>query len=274
MANDRLVIAEERHEVLITGANGIIGSLLRRTLRQPTRHLRLLDLATQPALEPDERATLIAGSFLDADLMNVACEGVDAIIHLGGLSTGGYAWHEYLDVNINGTREVLEAARRANVPRVIYASSHHAVGFHPSSDETLVPDYLYPRPDSIYGVTKATSESLCSLYHDRYGLDTICLRIGSFRERPTDRRSLWSWLSPGDCTRLFEATLRTPSPGFRLVWGVSANTRGIVSMVEASAIGYVPLDNAEDYAAEIEADGTRDDGELFMGGPYTAPDVD
>jgi len=43
-------------------------------------------------------------------------------------------------------------------------------------------------------------------------------------------------------------------------------------MVEASAIGYVPLDNAEDYAAEIEADGTRDDGELFMGGPYTAPD--
>jgi nucleoside-diphosphate-sugar epimerase len=274
VAERRFVTHVERHNVLITGANGLIGTLLRRTLRHPGRHLRLLDIVAQSELEPDEDATLIEGSFLDADLITEACEGVDAIIHLGGLSTGGYEWREYLEVNIGGTREVLEAARRAGVPRVIYASSHHAVGFHPSDNSETVPDYLYPQPDSFYGVSKAASESLCSLYHDRYGLDTICLRIGSFRERPIDRRTLWSWLSPGDCTRLFEASLRVASPGFRVVWGVSANTRGIVSMREANDIGYFPLDNAEEYANElVKDDGTTDVGS-FMGGRFAAPNFE
>jgi uronate dehydrogenase len=257
----------KRHDVLITGAAGHIGSLLRRTLRHPSRHLRLLDVAAQSPLEPDEDADLIEASFLDAFRFSAACEGVEAIIHLGGLSTGGARWREYLDVNINGTREVLEAARRMGVPRVIYASSHHAVGFHPSDRGETVPDYLYPQPDSLYGVSKAASESLCSLYHDRYGLDTVCLRIGSYRERPTNQRELWSWLSPGDCNRLFEAALSVPSPGFRVVWGVSANTRGIVSLSEAHDIGYYPLDNAEDYAAYSETTTVNN----FMGGPFASP---
>jgi hypothetical protein len=263
----------ERHDVLITGANGLIGTLLRRSLREPTRRLRLLDSVAQPELENSETATLIEGSFLDTDLMDEACAGADAIIHLGGLSTGGYEWREYLEININGTREVLEAARRARVPRVIYASSHHAAGFHPGDDAEIVPDYLYPQPDSFYGVSKATGESLCSLYHDRYGLDTICLRLGSLRERPIDRRTLWSWLSPDDCTRLFEAALRVPSPGFRVVWGVSANTRGIVSLREANDIGYFPLDNAEEYADEIAKSTVTPDINL-MGGPYAAPNFE
>jgi hypothetical protein len=114
------------------------------------------------------------------------------------------------------------------------------------------------------------SESLLSLYHDRYGLDVVCLRIGSFRERPFDRRSLWSWLSPGDCTRLVEAALTAPHPGFRVVWGVSANSRAAVSLEEGRAIGYEPLDNAEDYADEILDDQMQWDD---VGGPYTAPDL-
>jgi hypothetical protein len=62
---------------------------------------------------------------------------------------------------------------------------------------------------------------------------------------------LWNWLSPGDCTRLFEAALETTNPGFRLVWGVSANERGIMSLDEARAIGYVPLDNAEEFINDM-----------------------
>jgi uronate dehydrogenase len=263
---------EERHDVLITGSNGQIGTHLRRTLRQPTRRLRLLDIATQPELEANEAATLIEGSFLDADTILSACDGVDAIIHLGGLSTGGYEWREYLEVNINGTREVLEAARQRGVPRVIFASSNHAVGFHPINGGETVPDYLFPRPDSFYGTSKAAGESLCSLYHDRYGLDTICLRIGSFRDRPIERRNMWSWLSPGDCTRLFDASLNAPSPGFRVVWGVSANTRGIVSLREANELGYYPLDDSEEYADEIAAVDAADlDAGAALGGRYASP---
>jgi uronate dehydrogenase len=254
-------VTEARHEIVITGANGQIGSLLRRSLRRPDRHLRLLDLDQQPALEQGESATLIQGSFLDAETMDHAAEGAEAIVHLGGLSTGGYTWREYLEVNIQGTREVLEAARRCDVSRVVYASSNHAVGFHPLDGEGAVPDYLFPRPDS-----------LCSLYHDRYGVDVVCLRIGSFQERPRDRRMLWSWLSPSDCTRLVEAALSVASPGFRVVWGVSANSRGVVSLDEAHAIGYYPEDDAEVYAEDLVSDGegTVTSGTL-LGGPYAKP---
>ncbi len=264
---------EQRHEILITGANGQIGTLLRRTLRQPDRHLRLLDISPQPEPEQNEAVTLMVGSFLDRDTMDRAAQGVEAIIHLGGLSTAGFNWREYLEVNIDGTREVLEAARRWGVPRIIYASSNHAVGFHHFAGES-VPDYLYPQPDTLYGVSKAASESLCSLYHDRYGLDTVCLRIGSFRERPIDTRMLWSWLSPGDCTRLVEAALRAPSPGFRLVWGVSANTRGRVSLREGHEIGYFPVDNAENYAQDVASNDQGITPTNTVGGPYSAPDLE
>jgi nucleoside-diphosphate-sugar epimerase len=266
-------MTDQPHEILITGANGQIGTLLRHALQRPDRHLRLLDVNPQPALTPGEAATLIVGSFLDADTMDRATQGVEAIVHLGGLSTVGFDWPGYLEVNINGTREVLEAARRCGVPRIIYASSNHAVGFYRHGDEP-VPDNLFPQPDSLYGVSKAASESLCSLYHDRYGLDAICLRIGSFSERPVNPRMLWSWLSPGDCTRLVEAALGVASPGFRLVWGISANTRGIVSMHEGHEIGFFPVDDAEVYAQEIADDDGAAPWRDLVGGPYTAPDVE
>jgi NADP-dependent aldehyde dehydrogenase len=255
--------------ILVTGARGAIGSMLRRSLRQPGRHLRLLDVATLSPLEPDENAELICGSFLDPETMESACRGVRAIVHLGGLSHSGFLWPEYLDVNIHGTYLLAEAARRAGVERIVYASSNHAVGFAPLRDEGPLPDNEYPRPDTFYGVSKVASEALLSMFHDRHGLDVVCLRIGSYLERPVNVRSLWSWLSPADCTRLVQAALTTPTPGFRVVWGVSANSRAAVSLDEGRAIGYEPLDDAEEYAREITGDQTV---WRFVGGPYTAPD--
>jgi uronate dehydrogenase len=257
--------------ILITGAHGSIGSMLRTSLRRPGRHLRLLDVIPPSPLEPRENAELITGSFLDPETIANASAGARAIVHLGGLSHAGYSWPEYLEVNIHGTQVLANAARRAGVERVVYASSNHAVGFAPLRPDDVVPDYEFPRPDSYYGVSKVASEGLLSLYHDRYGLDAICLRIGSYRERPFDLRSLWSWLSPGDCTRLVEAALTTANPGFRVVWGVSANSRSHVSLAEGRAIGYEPLDNAEDFASEIV--GIQQEWN-DVGGPYTAPDLE
>jgi uronate dehydrogenase len=260
--------------VLITGAAGTIGSMLRHSLARPGRHLRLLDVADQEPLGPGEDAELVVGSFTDAAVMADACRDVDAVAHFGGLSTKDFEWPEFLDVNINGTYVVLEAARAVGA-RVVYASSNHAVGFQPFDRESLVPDYVFPRPDTFYGVSKAASESLGSLYHDRHGLDVVCLRIGSYGERPANYRQLWSWLSPGDCARLVEAALTAPHPGFRVVWGVSANSRAAVTLDEGHAIGYVPLDDAEVFADTVIAnsgDGGRDDPPL-IGGPYTLPNA-
>lgn len=259
--------------VLITGAAGTIGSLLRGSLARPGRQLRLFD---RVALDPPavDDADVFVATFDDAATMDEACRGADAVIHLGGLSTSGYTWEEYARANVAGTLQVLEAARRAHVARFIFASSNHVVGFQPTTDGA-VPDYLFPRPDTLYGVSKAAGESLASLYHDRYGIDVVCLRIGSYRLRPDDERSRWSWLSPGDCTRLFEAALHVEHPGFRVVWGVSANASGLVSLAEGEAIGYRPQDNAEEYLGPPNDKNAR---AAYVGGDYVSsplsPDTD
>lgn len=261
--------------VLVTGAAGGIGRHLRAGLAREGRRLRLLDVSPMAPPAPGEDVEVLAGSITDLAAMTEACAGVEAVVHLGGLATGGFTWAEYLAVNVDGTRNVLEAARRQGVGRVVLASSHHVMGRAPLADAPLA-EYDYPRPDSFYAVSKVAGEALGRLYHDRHGLDVVCVRVGSFRERPTERRTLWNWLSPGDCTRLFSAALDAPSPGFRVVWGVSANRGRIMSLDEAAALGYTPLDDAGDYEEEVLA--TPDDADpaqsRLVGGAFTAADFD
>jgi hypothetical protein len=262
--------------LLITGAAGNIGKLMRPRLARQGRSLRLLDLVKPSPATVGENVELIQASVTDMPAMEDACSGADALIHLGGHS-GERPWPEIMDANINGTYTVLEAARRQDVRRVVFASSNHAVGFHPRSAGEAS-DYLFPRPDSYYGVSKAAGEALCSMYADRYEMDIICVRIGSCFERAPSTRSLWTWLSPDDCARLFEACLAVPRPGFRVVWGISANTRGWFSLTEARALGYEPVDDSENRAAEVIADhGEPDPGsfeERFVGGGWCGPRFD
>jgi nucleoside-diphosphate-sugar epimerase len=263
--------------ILITGAAGIVGTMLRPRLARPDRTLRLLDIASLTAGPGEE---CVQASATDLDVMTDACRGADAVIHLAGIS-GEASWEKIRDVNIEGGYVAFEAARRAGVPRVIFASSNHAVGFTPRS-EFPVPDYAFPAPDTYYGVSKVATEALASLYHYRYGLDAICIRILTCFPTPPDRRALSTWLSPDDAGRLFDACLTAERPGFRVVFGVSDNTRGgFVSLEAAKALGYQPQDDAEAYAAEVlAADADRDvpDEDLpalqNLGGAYAIPGRD
>ena len=260
--------------ILVTGAAGLVGTMLRPRLARPGRTLRLLDTAPITA-GPGEEA--VTASVTDLDAMTEACRNVAAVVHLGGISAEA-PWQQILEVNIDGTYAVFEAARRAGVGRVVFASSNHAVGFSPRADFP-VPDYAFPAPDTYYGVSKAAGEALASLYHSRYGMDAICIRILTCAERPPTIRALSTWLSPDDAGRLFEACLSAPSPGFRVVFGVSANTRGgWVSLDEARALGYQPRDDAEAYAAEvIAANGEPDPADpvlAHLGGEFTLPRFD
>ena len=260
--------------VVITGAAGLIGSMLRPRLARPGRTLRLLDIAPLAA-GPGEEA--IQASVTDLAAMTAACRGADAVIHLAGIP-GEASWPRILETNINGSYGAFEAARRAGTPRVIFASSNHAVGFTPRS-AFPVPDYAFPAPDTYYGASKAATEALAAMYHYRYGLDAICLRILSCFPRPANVRMLSTWLSPDDAGRLFEACLAAERPGFRVAFGVSANTRGgWVSLAEARALGYQPQDDAEAYAAEIIAEhGDPQPGAdpvlRYLGGEFTLPDA-
>ena len=260
--------------IVITGAAGLVGSMLRPRLARPGRTLRLVDIAPLTA-GPDEET--VQASVTDAGAMTAACAGADAVIHLAGIP-GEASWPRICDLNINGSYVTFEAARRAGTPRVIFASSNHAVGFTPRS-AFPVPDYAFPAPDTFYGVSKATVEALAAMYHYRYGMDAICLRILSCFPRPSDPRMLSTWLSPDDAGRLFEASLTADRPGFRVAYGVSANTRGgWVSLAEARALGYEPRDDAEVYAAQIiaehgEPDPAGDPVLHYLGGPFTLPDA-
>ncbi|MGW4845216.1 NAD-dependent epimerase/dehydratase family protein [Nocardia brasiliensis] len=251
--------------LLITGAGGGVGTLMRPRLARPGRTLRLLDLAELSAPGPAEWVELITGSLTDPATMAAACREVDAVIHLGGISRED-SWERVLAVNVDGTHTVLEAARQAGITRVVLASSNHAVGYRRVGEAgpNGIAGEAPPRPDTYYGFSKAAIEALGSLYHSRFGMDVICVRIGSCFERPHDVRGLSTWLSPDDAARLFEACITAESPGYQVIWGVSKNTRAIVSLTEAEQLGYRSLDDAEKFATEVPS-GTAP---AFLGGSF------
>ncbi|WP_277751070.1 NAD-dependent epimerase/dehydratase family protein [Streptomyces hoynatensis] len=159
---------------------------------------------------------------------------------------------------------MLEGARRQGVGRVVLASSNRLTGCYPVA-QTVTPG-MPPRPDGLYGVSKVAVEALGRLYADKFGLSVVCLRIGSFEEAPTEVRHLATWLSPRDCLGFVRAALTAPGVRFAALYAVSANTRRYWDIEAGTALGYTPVDDAEDFAAGIPAEGTAGNG--LQGGAY------
>ncbi len=244
----------DSNRLLITGAAGNMGRLLRPLLRREDRILRLGDIVDIDDVQPHEEVMNL--DVLDPEAVTKACQDVDAVFHLGGISTEA-SFDDVLQVNVVGTHNVLRAAVDAGVPKVILASSNHAVGFYRRSDVSEgsggLPDELPARPDTFYGWSKAATEGLGALYHSRFGIDITVLRIGTCFAGPADTRALSTWLAPSDAARLVEACLAFPDKGFRVVWAVSDNTRRWWSLAGARALGYDPTDDAERFAPELIA---------------------
>jgi uronate dehydrogenase len=233
--------------VLITGAAGNIGLALRAGLKGRYPTLRLVDVAPQEAADAGEEVVTL--DLNDRLATEAAMEDVDAVIHLAAIphETG---FDDIVAGNVTTTYSVFESARRAGVRRVVFGSSHHAIGFYPRG-EIVGPDDPV-RPDSFYAVSKVFGEALGRLYAEKYGLEVVCLRFGSFSERPTGRRQLSIWLSPRDCLQLVRCCLDAPALGFMVVYGVSANSRSWWQDEAAARLGYRPQDNAEEFASQIE----------------------
>jgi uronate dehydrogenase len=233
--------------LLITGAAGQVGSVLRAGLAPRVEHLRSFDRAPIEPRTSDEEA--LQGDLLDPEALTRAMAGIDTVVHLAGVPVEA-PFDEVLEHNVRGTHRVFEAARHAGVRRVVVASTNHVIGFHPTS--TRLDADAPPRPDTYYGVSKLAGEGLASLYADKFGLQTVSVRIGSCLERPVLRRHLWTWLSHADAVRLFEACITGPVTGHLVVYGVSANTRSWWDGGAAASLGYRPQDDAEAFLAEIE----------------------
>jgi uronate dehydrogenase len=247
--------------ILMTGASGAVGRMLRQRLVQ--HELRLTDVRAEEGVD--------ALDVTDAAAVQRACRGVDAVVHLGGIAGEG-PFEDVLAVNVRGTERVLQAAHHNRVSRVVLASSNHAAGLYQRRDAGPdgLPDDVPPRPDSYYGWSKAAMEALGRLYHDRYGTHVTCLRIGSCTDQPANPRDLSVWLSPDDAARLVDASLS--ATGWRLVWGISANTRRWWSAAGGRSIGYLPRDDAEAWAATVgEPDLAKPENMMVGGSMATRP---
>jgi len=256
------------HEkLLLTGAAGGLGQALRERLKANCSVLRLSDRVAFGAAGAGEEVVL--ADLADAAAVDAMVQGVQAIVHLGGVSVEG-PFGPILQANILGLYNLYEAARKHGVQRVVFASSNHVTGFYRQS-ETINAD-APARPDGLYGVSKAFGEDLSRFYFDRYGIETACVRIGSSFPEPKDRRMLATWLSFDDLHRLVTACLTTPVLGHSIVFGMSDNAVTWWDNSRARHIGYAPQDSSDIFReavyARTPAPDLNDPAVQFQGGGF------
>jgi uronate dehydrogenase len=259
--------------VLVAGAAGSIGRVVATGLNDRGHEVVGFDVLPAPeGWTTEGDGPWHTGDCADIDaVMAVFAEAgpIDGVVHLAGVADE-LSLPDAFTSHVVTTAALLDAMVTHDVSRFVYASSNHAVGRTPRAavrDGVLGIDAL-PRPDTFYGVGKVAAEALMRLYVDRYGLDAVACRIGSFHETPQTVRQLSTWLSHDDCVRMFEAALTTPAPGFAVLYGISANTRAWWDLEPGRVLGYDPRDDAEEFADQVEpSDDDAAEGAV-VGGPF------
>jgi uronate dehydrogenase len=257
-------------KIVLTGAGGALGTVLRAPLAAMCDRLLSTDLRKAPDdLLPNE--TWRRADLARMDQIAPLVEGADMVVHFGAI-VDEKPFEDLWGPNFLGAYNVWEAAHRHGVRRIVYASSIHAVGMYGTGEgiDTDVPH----RPDTFYGLAKCFAEDLGRLYWEKRGLESVHLRILSCTAEPQNARALGTWLSHADLVRLVTRAIDTPVTGFAVVYGVSANDRAPVSNRRVPFLGYHPQDNAERHAAAIlartPAADPRDPGLACVGGPFAA----
>jgi len=254
--------------LLLTGASGGLGRVLRPALRDLCTTLRVSDLAAPADPQPGEEA--VACDVGDRAAVMDLVRGVDAIAHFGGQAIEA-PFDTICHANIVGAFNVYEAARKFGVKRIVYASSGQVTGFYPT--DTIVDPSMPVRPSSLYGLSKAFGENLSRLFFDRYGIETVCVRIAMAFPEPSTHRMLRSYLSYRDLIELVRRGLLARDVGHTIVYGVSANRDLLWRNPNAAKIGWTPRDSSEPFRAAVEArqpvPDPNDVQNRFHGGKFT-----
>lgn len=230
-----------RRRVLITGAGGRIGRSLSTALAETfdiRRHYRSIpdDVAAEGA---------VAADITQLNDVIPIMAGIDTVLHLAGEPSVQASWDEVCADNISGTLNMLEAARQSGVRRVVFASTNHVMGMNDERGDWPVYNTQLQRPDSYYGVSKATGEVLGRYYYDRWGVQFIALRIGWFMEHPTMTSDVGRamWLSPRDCAQIFRLAVESREE-FGIFYAISNNPNRRWDLTDAMLrLGYRPEDD-------------------------------
>lgn len=231
---------------MLTGAAGIVGTALRPLLAARYDRVISTDLEVIDDLSANE--TFIAGDITDQAFVEEITNQVDGIVHLAGRVGAAYTFDDVLGPNIIGTNHLFEGARRNEVQRIVFASSHHAVGFIRRGEP--IDEHTAPRPNSEYGLSKAYGEAAASYYADKFGLNILSIRIGYVGDDVCDDRRLRTWVSPRDLAQLVGIGLDTSDLGHEIVYGVSDNPDPFFDNSNAEKLGYRPMDRSSDHVSD------------------------
>lgn len=241
--------AKPFNRIVLTGAAGKLGRVLREPLRALGTTLVLSDISHSDLEYPlmDEEVFITCDLASHAEVAGLLA-GADLVVHFGGASQE-QAFEPILQSNIVGQFNIYDNALTCGVKRVVLASSNHVTGSY--STEEVVSSQAPMRPDGLYAVSKGYGELLASFYHDRHGLESVCLRIGTCIPRPKSPRCLSVWLSHADLIELVRCAALAPDAGFAVVYGVSNNSASHWHGDDAERIGYRPRDSADNYREEM-----------------------
>jgi len=256
------------NRLLITGANGGLGTVCRQRLGHLATTVRLTARKGLGEAGPNEE--IVYCDLGDKAAVHKLVQGCDGIVHMGGQSVEA-PWETIRNANIDGMFYLYEAARKSSVkPRIIFASSNHAIGFH---DQSTRLDANSPtRPDGLYGLSKVFGEALARLYYDKFGIETASIRIGSSFPEPANHRMLSTWFSYDDLISLIERIFDIPRLGCPIIYGASDNDASWWDNREVAYLGWRPKDNAEVFRAKVNAKvvspAAEDVSAIFQGGPF------
>jgi uronate dehydrogenase len=253
--------------ILFTGAAGNLGRRLRERLHEFADVVRLSDLADIGPLAAHEE--FVQCDLADRDAVLRMCEDVDAILHFGGISTEE-AFSPIMQANILGVVNLYEAVHKLGIRRVVFASTNHTMGMYKTTDQV---DATMPtRPDGYYGLSKVFGEQVARYYWDRFGIETVCIRIGYCWPEATNHRQLVTWLGLDDLVQLLRRSLLTPHVGHTITFGVSDNPGRWWNDSQAAFLCYRPKDSSSQFAhqlAETASYPPADDiTTIFQGGVF------
>jgi UDP-glucose 4-epimerase len=177
--------------VLVTGSAGHLGEALMRTfeaarVRRSDHQASGLDIKSSPW-------THWVGSIAERDFVTRCMQGIDVVLHAATLHKPHIETHtrrEFVDTNIVGTLNLLEAAVAAGVRSFVYTSTTSTFGLAltppPGAPAAWITEDVVPVPKNIYGVTKVAAEDLCALFHEQTGMPCIVLRTSRFFPEEVD----------------------------------------------------------------------------------------
>lgn len=243
-------------KVLITGAAGLIGSVLIEGLSTDYELL----LADKRSVNSNRFHRVDLSSFEETLELFERIDFPECVIHLAADSNVNASWKSVLSNNIIATRNIFEVSNRFGAEKIVFASSNHVTGLYEADPNfkykiysggkggEISPSHSY-MPDSLYGVSKVFGEQLGRYYSLNYGVSVICLRIGSLTKsnRPETERHLATWISHDDLVQLVKNSIENKNIEFGVYYGVSDNERRIwdISGVKKD-LSYEPRDKAEE----------------------------